>query len=123
MKGIQPPHVDEADKPLRREVAMAYRSAREAGHDDLVARAAAVAVFLKARPDVPHLAASERGCGNDRLRRLGRPGLVLEEPQVAPPRQRRRGSDSSPSFAIAPRIPQGRLTTADGSGWRATPAR
>jgi hypothetical protein len=60
MKGIQPPHVGEAEKPLRREVAMAYRSAREAGHDDLAARAAAVSVFLKARPDVPPLAASER---------------------------------------------------------------
>jgi hypothetical protein len=60
MKGIEPPHVDESDKPLRREVAMAHRSAREAGHGDDVARQAAIAVFRRARPEVPQLEASER---------------------------------------------------------------
>jgi hypothetical protein len=60
MKGIQPPHVDEADKPLRREVAMAYRSAREAGQGHASAYQAAMAVYCAARPGEPRLAASER---------------------------------------------------------------
>ena len=59
MKGIQPPHVDDSDKPLRREMAMAYRSAREAGEGDLMAREAAMAVYRRARPGEPQLAASE----------------------------------------------------------------
>jgi hypothetical protein len=50
MKGIQPPHVDEPDKPLRREVAMAYRSAREAGQGHDSAYEAAMAVYCAARP-------------------------------------------------------------------------
>jgi len=59
MKGIQPPHVDDSDKPLRREMAMAYRRAREAGEGDLMAREAAMAVYRRARPGEPQLAASE----------------------------------------------------------------
>jgi hypothetical protein len=48
---LSPPSVGEADKPLRRQVAMAYRTAREAGHSHHDALAAAKAVYFQARPE------------------------------------------------------------------------
>jgi hypothetical protein len=46
-----PPHVTEADKPLRRKVALAYRSAREAGKSDQRAFDAAMVAYLDERPE------------------------------------------------------------------------
>jgi hypothetical protein len=48
MKGIQRPQVDDADKPLRRDVAMAYRTAHEAGQGHASAYEAAMAVYCAA---------------------------------------------------------------------------
>jgi hypothetical protein len=59
MKGIQPPPVDDADKRLRRAVAMAYRAGREAGWHDR-AYEAAMAVYCAERPGQDRLAASAR---------------------------------------------------------------
>ena len=49
-RSISPATVADAHKPLRREVAMAYRTAREAGHSHHEALAAAKAVYFRARP-------------------------------------------------------------------------
>ena len=59
---LSPPHVADADKPLRRKVAMAYRTACEAGMSDFPAREAAMAVYLEERPEARSdtLAASAR---------------------------------------------------------------
>jgi hypothetical protein len=46
---LRPPTVTEAEKPLRRQVAMAYRTAREAGLSHHAALAAAQAVYFQAR--------------------------------------------------------------------------
>jgi hypothetical protein len=48
---LRPPIITDADKPLRRQVAMAYRSAREAGLSHHHALDAAEAVYFKARPE------------------------------------------------------------------------
>jgi hypothetical protein len=50
-RSLSPPTVADPDKPLRREVAMAYHTAREAGHSHHDALAAAKAVYSQARPD------------------------------------------------------------------------
>jgi hypothetical protein len=48
---LSPPTVTDAEKPLHRQVAMAYRTAREAmrSHEDAID--AAEAVYFKAHPD------------------------------------------------------------------------
>jgi hypothetical protein len=59
---LRPPTVTDAEKPLRRQVAMAYRAAREAmlSHEDAID--AAEAVYLEAHPEslANRLAASAR---------------------------------------------------------------
>jgi hypothetical protein len=59
---LSPPHVSDADKPLRRAVAMAYRTALEAGRSHRAALDAARAVYAQARPEAvgDPLAASVR---------------------------------------------------------------
>jgi hypothetical protein len=59
---ISPPHIDTKDRPLRRKVAMAYRTAREAGKSHDRAFDAAMTVYLEARPEVKtdRLVASEK---------------------------------------------------------------
>src|SRR5258707_8833625 len=59
---LRPPTVTDAEKPLRRQVAMAYRTAREAmlSHEDAID--AAEAVYFEAHPEAlaDRLAASAR---------------------------------------------------------------
>jgi hypothetical protein len=50
-RSISPATVADADKPLRREVAMAHRAAREAGHSHHDALAAAQAIYFRAKPE------------------------------------------------------------------------
>jgi hypothetical protein len=95
MKGIQPPQVDEADKPLRREVAMAYRSAREAGQGHASAYEAGDDGVLRRPARRAPPSGLGTGLRDDRLGDQYRPGLVLEESQVAPPRQCHRGETRS----------------------------
>jgi lambda repressor-like predicted transcriptional regulator len=59
---LRPPTVTEAEKPLRRAVAMAYRTGREAGRSHHDALDAAEAVYFQAHPDAlaNRLAASAR---------------------------------------------------------------
>jgi hypothetical protein len=61
-RSLSPPHVTDAEKPLRREVAVAYRIAREAGRSHDGALAAARVVYIQARPEAMSdpLAASAR---------------------------------------------------------------
>ena len=61
-RSLSPPHVTDADKPLRRGVAMAYRTALEAGRSHQEALDAATAVYAQARPEAmgDPLAASGR---------------------------------------------------------------
>jgi hypothetical protein len=61
-RSLSPPHVSDADKPLRREVAMAYRTALEARRSHHAALDAAEAVYYQARPEAMSdpLAASAR---------------------------------------------------------------
>jgi hypothetical protein len=62
VRSLSPPTVSDADKPLRRGVVMAYRTALEAGRSHHVALGAAKAVYYQARPEVMGhpLAASAR---------------------------------------------------------------
>ena len=48
---LRPPTVTEAERPLRRAVAMAYRSARELGRSHHAAVAMAEAAYTAARPE------------------------------------------------------------------------
>jgi hypothetical protein len=48
---LRPPTVTEAERPLRRAVAMAYRTAREAGGSHHAAVATAKQAYCSARPD------------------------------------------------------------------------
>jgi hypothetical protein len=48
---ISPPTVTDAEKPLRRVVAVAYRSARQAGRSHHAALDEAEAAYLAAHPD------------------------------------------------------------------------
>jgi hypothetical protein len=66
---LRPPTVTQAEKPLRRAVAMAYRTGREAGRSHHDALDAAEAVYFQAHPDAlaNRLAASARQWA-DRLR-------------------------------------------------------
>jgi hypothetical protein len=59
---LGPPTVTDAEKPLRRQVAMAYRTVREAGRSHHDALDAAEAVYFKAHPEAmaDRLAASAR---------------------------------------------------------------
>jgi hypothetical protein len=59
---LRPPTVSEAEKPLRRQVAMAYRTAREAKLSHEGALNAAEAIYFKAHPEAASdsLAASAR---------------------------------------------------------------
>jgi hypothetical protein len=59
---LSPPTVTDAEKPLRREVAMAYRTAREAGRSHHDALDAAEAIYAQARLEAmgDPLAASAR---------------------------------------------------------------
>ena len=59
---LSPPTVSEAEKPLRRQVAMAYRTAREAMLSHLGALNAAEAIYFNAHPEAAadSLAASAR---------------------------------------------------------------
>jgi hypothetical protein len=59
---LRPPTVTEAEKPLRRRVAMAYRTARKAMLSHEAAIDAAEAVYLEAHPEslANRLAASAR---------------------------------------------------------------
>ena len=66
---LQPPHVDDADKPLRRAVALAYRGALEAGWPHRRAYEAAGAVYCAERPGQERLAASARVSINAEYRR------------------------------------------------------
>jgi len=61
-RSLSPPHVADTDKPLRRHVAMAYRTAREAGRLHQAALDAARVVYAQARPEAmgDRLAASSR---------------------------------------------------------------
>ena len=61
-RSLSPPTVTEDEKPLRREVAMAYRATREAGRSHHEAVDAARAVYSQARPEAmgAPLAASAR---------------------------------------------------------------
>jgi hypothetical protein len=52
-RSLPPATVADADKPLRREVAMAHRTAREAGHSHHDALAAAKAVYYRVLPSTP----------------------------------------------------------------------
>jgi hypothetical protein len=60
MNALQPPHVADADKPLRRAVAMAYRAGCEAGWSHRQAYEAAMEVYCAARPGGERLADSAR---------------------------------------------------------------
>jgi hypothetical protein len=59
---LRPPTVTDAEKPLRRAVAMAYRTGREAGRSHHDALDAAEAVYFQAHPEAlaDRLAASAR---------------------------------------------------------------
>jgi hypothetical protein len=61
-RSLSPPHVTDAEKPLRRQVAMAYRTAREAGRSHHDALDAAEAVYFQAHSETlaDRLAASRR---------------------------------------------------------------
>jgi hypothetical protein len=59
-EGLSPPHVQQADKPLRRAVAMAYRAGCEAGWSHRQAYEAAMDVYCAARPGGERLADSAR---------------------------------------------------------------
>ena len=48
---LGPPQIPTKDKPLRRKVAMAYRTAREAGKSHDRAFQAAMTVYFEARPE------------------------------------------------------------------------
>jgi hypothetical protein len=48
---LSTPHIDPRDRLLKREVAMAYRSAREAGKSHVRAFHVAMTVYLEARPE------------------------------------------------------------------------
>jgi hypothetical protein len=50
-RSLSPPTVADADKPLRRQVAMAYRTVREAGRSHHDALDAAEAVYFQAHPE------------------------------------------------------------------------
>jgi hypothetical protein len=58
MKDLSPPHVQEADKPLRRAVALAYRAGRQAWKSHRAAYEDAMAVYDTERPGEERLAAS-----------------------------------------------------------------
>jgi hypothetical protein len=59
---LRPPTVTEAEKPLRRQVGMAYRTVREAGRSHHEALDAAEALYFEAHPKAvaDRLAASAR---------------------------------------------------------------
>jgi hypothetical protein len=59
---LRPPTVTRAEGPLRRAVAMAYRTGREAGHSHHDALDAAESVYFEAHPEAlaDRLAASAR---------------------------------------------------------------
>jgi hypothetical protein len=57
---IAPPQISAKDKPLRRKVALAYRTAREAGKSHDRAFHAAMTVYLEARPMLLDVAGSGR---------------------------------------------------------------
>jgi hypothetical protein len=61
-RSLSPPHVSEGEKPLRRRVAIAYRTAREAGRSHYDALDAAEAVYFQGHPEAlaDRLAASAR---------------------------------------------------------------
>jgi len=61
-RSLSPPTVTKDEKPLRRDVAMAYRAAREAGRTHEESFDAAEAVYFQARPGAvgDRLAASAR---------------------------------------------------------------
>jgi hypothetical protein len=61
-RSLSPPQVTDADKPLRRGVTMAYRTALEAGRSHHAALDAARTVYAQARPEAmgDPLAASAR---------------------------------------------------------------
>ena len=48
---IRPPHISPEDRPLRRKVALAYRSTREAGRSHHDAMAVAMTAYFEERPD------------------------------------------------------------------------
>jgi len=50
-RSLSPHHVTEDEKPLRREVAMAYRTAREVGRSHHEALDAAEAIYAQGRPE------------------------------------------------------------------------
>ena len=60
---IGPPQISAKDKPLRRKVALAYRTAREAGKSHDRAFHAAMTVYLEARPEekTEQIAVCEKG--------------------------------------------------------------
>jgi Glu-tRNA(Gln) amidotransferase subunit E-like FAD-binding protein len=57
---LSPPWVTEADKPLRRIVAMAYRATREAGKEERDAFEDAMTAYNRERPGEERLATSAR---------------------------------------------------------------
>ena len=59
---LGPPHIDPKDRPPRRKVAMAYRTAREAGKSHDRAFHAAMTVYFEARPEekTDQIAVSEK---------------------------------------------------------------
>jgi hypothetical protein len=59
---VGPPQISAKDKPLRRKVALAYRTAREAGKSHDRAFHAAMAVYLEAHPEekTDQIAVSEK---------------------------------------------------------------
>jgi hypothetical protein len=60
MDRLSPPHIADADKPLRRAVALAYRAGCEAGWSHRQAYEAAMAVYCAERPGGERLADSAR---------------------------------------------------------------
>ena len=48
---IRPPHISPEDRPIRRKVALAYRSTREAGRSHHDAMAVAMTAYFEERPD------------------------------------------------------------------------
>jgi hypothetical protein len=66
---LGPPTVADAEKPLRRQIAMAYRTTRETGLSHHHALDAAEAACFQAHPEAlaDRLAASAHVNGNDRL--------------------------------------------------------
>src|SRR5260221_12297466 len=73
-RSLAPPTVTEAEKPLRRQVAMAYRTSREAMRSHEAAIDAAEAVYFEAHPE----AAADRLAASARVNELIAPAINID---------------------------------------------